>query len=292
MVNSSAVGGARAASPSGGHHEAFVTAPQHTGVTFRAIIRAVAFVRHYRMLAPLTPLSSVDTSGLGLVAALVLGLRHATDPDHFTAVSTLVLDRQSNGARRAGVLGLAWGSGHALTLMAFGLPVVLLGHHLPDVVHRAAELAVAIIIVALAVRLIVRWRRGYHSHPHDHGGVVHVHPHVHEMARESHVQVPHTHGHAESLGRTPWAAFGVGLVHGAGGSAGVSMLVMGAMTQTSHAIAALLLFALGTALSMAAVSAAVGYAVTREAVARRFERLVPVFATASLMVGVWYAWSL
>lgn len=244
------------------------------------------------MLAPLSLLTSVDTSGLGLVAALVLGLRHATDPDHLTAVSTLVLDRQSNGARRAGVLGLAWGTGHALTLIAFGLPVVLLGHHLPDVMHRAAELAVAVIIVALAVRLLVRWRRGYyHSHPHDHEGVAHVHPHVHETTRASHVKARHTHGHAESLGRTPVAAFGVGLVHGAGGSAGVSVLLMGAIAQTSHAIAALLLFALGTALSMAAVSAAFGYAITRDALARRFERLIPLFAIASLLFGVWYAYA-
>ena len=56
---------------------------------------------------------------MGLAVALLMGLRHATDPDHLTAVSTLILSDQRDGARRAGALGLAWGLGHATTLLAF-----------------------------------------------------------------------------------------------------------------------------------------------------------------------------
>jgi high-affinity nickel-transport protein len=236
-------------------------------------------------------LSQTVASNLGLFAALLLGLRHATDPDHLTAVSSLVLGNRETGTRRAGLLGLAWGAGHATTLFAFGLPIVLFGQYLPDVAHRAAELAVGVVIVVLAVRLLVRWRRGYfHSHLHSHGGVAHAHPHVHEAPRGAHDATPHAHKHAESLGRSPLAAFGVGLIHGAGGSAGVGVLLVGAMTEPRVAVLALTIFAAGTAISMAAVSAVFGFAITRQAVARQFERLVPVFAVASLVFGVWYAW--
>ena len=62
---------------------------------------------------------------VALLVALLLGLRHATDPDHLTAVSTLVLGDDPRGTRAAGVLGLAWGLGHALTLLALGLPFLL-----------------------------------------------------------------------------------------------------------------------------------------------------------------------
>ena len=60
---------------------------------------------------------------MALLVAILLGLRHATDPDHLTAVSTLVLADRRHGRRRATVLGLAWGLGHAATLFGFGLPV-------------------------------------------------------------------------------------------------------------------------------------------------------------------------
>ena len=76
-----------------------------------------------------------------VAVALLLGLRHATDPDHLTAVSTLVAGEadETTGARRAGRLGLVWGAGHATTLFLFGLPIVLFDSYLPDAVQMAAE---------------------------------------------------------------------------------------------------------------------------------------------------------
>jgi high-affinity nickel permease len=66
-----------------------------------------------------------------LLVALLLGLRHASDPDHLAAVSTLIASDPEDGTRTAGRLGLAWGAGHALTLAAFGLPIVLLQAYRP-----------------------------------------------------------------------------------------------------------------------------------------------------------------
>src|SRR2546421_12541418 len=104
-----------------------------------------------------------------LVVAIVLGLRHASDPDHLAAVSTLVASGRERAARRAARLGLAWGLGHAASLFAFGLPVVLYRAYLPEPVQAAAETAVGFVIVALALALLVRWRRGaFHDHEHLH----------------------------------------------------------------------------------------------------------------------------
>jgi cytochrome c biogenesis protein CcdA len=227
---------------------------------------------------------------LALVVALLLGLRHATDPDHLTAVSTLVLSDERRGGRRAAALGLAWGLGHATTLIALGIPLVLFRHLLPDPLQRAAELAIGLIIVALAARLLLRWRRGYyHVHAHSHGPVRHAHPHVHEHAPAAGHPAPHAHGHAERLGRTPLAAFAIGLVHGAGGSAGAGLLLVGATPGRVAGVAALLVFALGTAASMAFVSAAFGHALARGPVLARVTAAIPVLGALSLLFGAWYA---
>jgi ABC-type nickel/cobalt efflux system permease component RcnA len=228
--------------------------------------------------------------GIVLVVALLLGLRHATDPDHLTAVTTLMMSSDRRGGRRASTLGLAWGTGHACTLFALGLPAVLFNRFLPGWLQQGLELAIGLLIVALAVRLLVRWRRGYfHVHPHTHDGVRHAHPHVHEAAPVDPHPHAHGHRHGPELGRSPLAAFGIGLMHGAGGSAGVGVLLVASVPGTGHAAVALAVLAAGTALSMATLSAAFGYALARGPLARRFEVAAPALGTLSLLFGVWYA---
>jgi len=220
--------------------------------------------------------------GLALLVAVLLGLRHATDPDHLTAVATLIVSDANDGPARARRLGLAWGLGHALTLFACGLPVVLLGDALPQAVQQGAELAIGVLIAGLALRLLVRWRRGcFHTHPHAHGGVVHAHPHVHEPSGGA--------GHRHAHGRSPLAAFGIGLMHGVGGSAAAGVLLVGAVSGTTSGVAALALFAAATAVSMALLSTGVGLALARGMTGRRLEPLVPWMGTASLVFGAWYA---
>src|SRR3954452_8577468 len=137
-----------------------------------------------------SPLNALDkligshASGHGalvvLLLAFALGLRHASDPDHLVAVSTLVADTRGRATRAAATLGAAWGGGHALALLAFGLPVLLVHAAVPHVVESVAELLIGLIIVALALRLLVRWRRGaYHLHVHAHEGRPHAHLHSH-----------------------------------------------------------------------------------------------------------------
>lgn len=227
---------------------------------------------------------------MSLLVAVLLGLRHATDPDHLTAVSTLVLQDERHGRRKAAVLGLAWGCGHAVTLLALGLPLVLFGDALPEPVQQGAEVAIGVVIIALAVRLLIRWHRGYfHAHQHTHGDVTHAHPHFHELEPETGHPAAHRHRHTNEMGRTPVAALGIGLVHGIGGSAGAGLLLISSMPGRTEAVVALFLFAAGTAVSMGVASAAFGGVLGRDSLRRHLESLVPVFGVAGLLFGAWYA---
>ena len=219
-----------------------------------------------------------------LFVALLLGLRHASDPDHLAAVSTLIASDPEDGTSRAGRLGLSWGAGHALTLALFGLPIVLLQAYLPDTLQTAAEAAVGVVIMLLALRLLVRWRRGqYHAHVHRHGELEHRHLHPHHTHAHE-----HEHNPEARLGRTRWQAFGIGLVHGLGGSAGVSVLILATIPDTAEAVAALIVLAAGTALSMAALSSAFGYAITRGPVLTRMLAFAPAMGVLTLAFGGWY----
>jgi high-affinity nickel permease len=194
-----------------------------------------------------------------LLVAVLLGLRHATDPDHIAAVTTLMASGREHARRRAAALGVWWGLGHALTLVLFGVPILLFEAFLPDVVQRGAETAVAALIVFLAVRLLVRHRHRQERH-----------------------QV-----------RRPLAAFGIGLVHGMGGSAGVGVLLLAAIPSTALAVSSLVVLALFTAVSMTMVTT--GFGATLASRQGTLAAAAPVLGVASLAFGLWYAaaaWSL
>ena len=158
--------------------------------------------------------------------AVLLGLRHATDPDHLAAVTTLIASGRERTKRAAARLGLSWGLGHATSLFAFGLPIVLFKAYLPERGPAGAETAVGVVIVALAVWLLVRWRRGvFHLHAHAHGRPA--------RAPARPLAVPTAHSVRT---RSPLQAYGIGLVHGMGGSAGVGVLLLAAIHDRGVAV--------------------------------------------------------
>jgi High-affinity nickel-transport protein len=193
--------------------------------------------------------------------SMLLGLRHASDPDHLAAVTTMVASGRDRAAHRAARLGFTWGLGHATSLFVFGLPVVLYSAYLPEVVQQAAETSVGFMIVLLSLLLLSRWRRGYYGH----------------------------HGHAHTRARTGLQAYGIGLVHGMGGTAGIGLLLLATIHSRLLAIAALGIFASCTALSMAMLSTGLGLALASAPARRSFHFLAPALGAASLTFGVWYA---
>ncbi len=223
--------------------------------------------------------------GVILLVSLLLGLRHASDPDHLAAVTTLIAsEEERKRVRKAGLMGFLWGLGHGTALVLVGLPLVLLNQYLPEVVGKVAEVAIGCIIMLLAVRLLIRWRRGlYHVHAHHHDGGE-AHRHVHSHASDE------AHGHAHGVPkRTPLSSYGIGLVHGIGGSGGLTLLLLSTISDEVQATGALLLFAAGTAVSMALLSTAFGLVIAGGPVARNFERVAPVLGVLSVAFGAWYA---
>jgi cytochrome c biogenesis protein CcdA len=228
-----------------------------------------------------------EPAGVGviLLISLFLGLRHASDPDHLAAVTTLIASgNEREQARKAGLMGFFWGLGHGTTLVVLGLPLVLFNRFLPEPVQQFAEVAIGAIIVFLAVRLLLRWRRGFyhaHAHAHDEGpDHRHVHSHKEDERHEHEHAVPH---------RTPLSAYGIGLVHGIGGSGGLTLLLLSTISNQAEAAGALLIFAAGTAVSMALLSTAFGLVIAGGPIGRNFERVAPVLGILSMVFGVWYA---
>jgi ABC-type nickel/cobalt efflux system permease component RcnA len=208
-----------------------------------------------------------------LLVGALLGLRHATDPDHIAAMTTLVASGRERATRSAARLGAWWGIGHGITLVVFGVPILLAERYLPERVQQGAESAVAALIVFLALRLLVRWRHGYFD----------LHAHSHPEQEHRH-QV-----------RTPLGALGIGLVHGIGGSAGVGILLLAAIPSETVAVASLVLLALFTAVSMSLVTVGFGLTLAARPVASAAKAVVPALGVASLAFGLWYAaaaWSL
>jgi ABC-type nickel/cobalt efflux system permease component RcnA len=223
------------------------------------------------------------TVAIVLLVGVLLGLRHATDPDHLAAMTTLVASGKERTTRVAARLGLAWGIGHAATLFAFGLPILLYRAFLPDVAQRAAETAVGVMIVLLAAWLLMRWHRGLlHAHLHEHGGPRHAHVHTH-TARDA-----HAHRNPARV-RTPLQAFAVGLVHGIGGSAGVGVLLLTAVDSTAVAVVALAVLAIFTAVSMTLLTTGFGLTLSSRVARRSYRVFAPVMGAVSLAFGLWYA---
>ena len=213
------------------------------------------------------------TSLLAILAlGFMLGMRHATDPDHVVAVTTIVAGHRN--VRSAALIGAAWGVGHTLTILLVGSGIILFKWVIPPRLGLGMELAVAIMLIVLGVanlagtmRWIRRQRRELkqahvHSHVHGHGDYVHTHPHGHQ---------PETHPHpddATPLARIDQRLAGVsayrltrplvvGIVHGLAGSAAVALLVLAAIQTPLRSVLYLLIFGLGTIAGMMLITAAI-----------------------------------
>lgn len=222
------------------------------------------------------------SSGLGiaLLVSLILGLRHASDPDHLAAVATLIASEEERArVRKAGFMGLSWGLGHGTTLAVLGLPLVLFGRYMPEPFQRITEVVIGTVIVFLAVRLLHRWWRGFY---HAHGvGSYRSLPHSYD-------ENPSYDHHPGTSLRTALSSYSIGLVHGTGGSGGLTLMLLSTIPDKAQAAGALLIFAAGSAISMALLSTAFGLVIVGGPVAKNFEQVVPVLGCLSMALGAWY----
>jgi hypothetical protein len=86
--------------------------------------------------------------GIALLG-LLLGMRHATDPDHVIAVTAILSrERRISVATRIGVI---WGLGHTLTVLAVGTAIIASKLAVPTRLGLAMEFAVAVVLILLGV---------------------------------------------------------------------------------------------------------------------------------------------
>jgi high-affinity nickel permease len=191
-------------------------------------------------------------SFLSIVAlGLVLGMRHATDPDHVVAVTTIVSRQRS--LRAAALIGTLWGIGHTITMLLVGGAIVLLGWAMPARLGLWMEFAVALMLVllgALNLTGILQWFTDKVS-PAEHrkltAGAQHLHTHCAATDR-----LFGKMGCYQTL-----RPFIVGIVHGLAGSAAITLLVLATIRNPRWAMAYLLVFGGGTILGMILITAAI-----------------------------------
>ena len=207
----------------------------------------------------------------------LLGMRHALEPDHLAAVSTLVTSERSS--YRAALLGACWGLGHTLALVIVVAVLVLLRAEMPARMADVCEFFVAVMLIGLGMRAIFQaTRQGVAgpAHAHRHGGLVHMHQ----------AGAPHVHIGAWTMARRPLV---VGAVHGLAGSGALTALVLTTLPTTAAQLAYVGLFGLGSTLGMAALSGILGWPLARLGADRRLVRAVTLaVGCASTLVGlVW-----
>jgi ABC-type nickel/cobalt efflux system permease component RcnA len=243
-----------------------------------------------------------------IVLGFFLGMRHATDPDHVIAVTTIV-SRQGS-IRHAALIGVLWGLGHTITILVVGSAIILFGIVIPPRLGLTMELSVGLMLILLGILNlsgIMRWiaetftpsLEGNHSHSHGHGDYVHSHPHSHD---------PEKHGHAEHATPVGWmdGVFGklglyqvvrplvVGIVHGLAGSAAVALLVLTTIRVPSWAVLYLLVFGLGTVVGMMLITAAIAvpFAYSKSRFVRLNRGLALVSGLVSLAFGLFIVYQM
>ncbi len=234
-----------------------------------------------------------------MVLGFFLGMRHATDPDHVIAVTTIVARERTRLGATA--IGAAWGLGHTLTIMLVGGGMILFGWVIPPRVGLSMEFSVGLMLIVLGIvnlrgvlgrigaSRLARGEEPQHTHAHSHGDYVHTHAHEHN---------PEAHPHKAERTPLSWldrhlgriAAYQlmrplvVGVVHGLAGSAAVALLVLTTIRNPAWALWYLLVFGVGTVAGMMLMTTVIAVPFTRTN--PRFARLGGDFRIASGVISL------
>ena len=235
------------------------------------------------------------------VLGFFLGMRHATDPDHVIAVTTIVSRHRSTAG--AAMIGALWGVGHTLTILVVGAGIILLGWVIPPRVGLSLEFSVGVMLVVLGIMNLTGVLQRVtetltppagppdtvHAHPHPHGDYIHTHAHGHQP--EAHPHAPEATPLARldrRLGRLGLYQVArpliVGVVHGLAGSAAVALLVLAAIGNTGWSILYLLVFGAGTIAGMMLITAGLAWPVAYAG--SRFARLPHKVRVASGVISL------
>jgi high-affinity nickel permease len=226
------------------------------------------------------PFSETSFAVFGL--GFALGIRHALDPDHLVAVSTIVSRNKS--IARSSVAGAFWGVGHTASLFVCGTIVLALRLQIPESFVANAERAVALMLVLLGVNALWRAIRNsrLHLHFHTHDGKSHIHFHVHQKSSSD-----HDHAHMLKIGIRP---FLIGMVHGLAGSGALMLLVVAAAPSFVAGSIYILLFGLGSIGGMLILSSLISIPFVLSARSFRAINHGLQYVTASMSIALGLFW--
>ena len=240
------------------------------------LIGLASVVAAYGLVQAMGQPSGGPKAGLAASAGLgtLLGMRHALEPDHLAALSVLLTGERS--VRKAAWLGVYWGIGHTLTLLAAGTLLVVLRAEMPGIASEFLSCAVALMLVGFGFRAIYLSASPAPAGP--------THSHVHGATSRSASIGPWT------LARRPLL---VGAVHGLAGSGALTALVMATIPSMGARLTYLALFGIGSTLGMAALSGLLGWPIARVGthgiVARGVSLIV---GCISIMLGLYWGYPL
>lgn len=234
---------------------------------------------------------SLDTTApLGIAClGLLLGMRHATDPDHVVAVTTILShERRFVAATRVGIV---WGLGHTLTVLIVGASIILFKLAIPTRLGLGMEFAVAVVLILLGSGSAARLCRRFFAY--------HVEPRreTNKTSEEPQKNSPAAGLESGSrlVARRPFLrSFAVGLVHGLAGSAAIALVVLSAIPQPIWATIYLSIFCIGTIIGMAMITTAIGmpFMIASHRMMRVHQMLVMGSGLLSVGFGLFLAWQI
>ncbi len=223
------------------------------------------------------------TPALILTLGLAVGLQHAFEPDHISAVTTQISKRKykiqnvkqllKEGTFKSSILGALWGAGHTTTLVIMGLVLFLFSINIPSNVFLGFEFIVGIMLVFLAITTFSNKKlfKLKHTHPHVHSnGTLHIHPHNHDEE--------HKHTHKSYL---------IGCIHGLAGSGSLVVIMASTLGDIETVLSFILIFGIGSVIGMTIISSLIGlpFALTSKfGSASKILRYIA--CTTSLLIGV------
>ena len=172
----------------------------------------------------------------------VLGMRHATDPDHVIAVSTIV--SKQRGVGKAGLIGVIWGLGHTFTIFVVGAAIILFKVAIPTRLGLAMEMSVGLMLILLGILNLTGTMKKVMA----------------GFLPDSNASVLNGSASPATLSMGLFhflRPLAIGIVHGLAGSAAVALLVMTTIRDPWAEIGYLLIFGFGTVVGMMLITAAI-----------------------------------
>ena len=189
----------------------------------------------------MTKIMLLNILGFGFL----LGIKHALEADHITAVSTIAVNQ--NSMKKSCLLGAFWGFGHTISLFVAGLLILLLKITIPKKLVLSLEFIIGVMLILLGFKVFLTIKKEkIHFHKHRHGKKEHIHFHSHEPVKQ------HYHKHLPFK-----KSLFIGLIHGFAGSAALSLLVLTTIQSFWMGVIYIAIFGLGSIIGMMLVGAVI-----------------------------------